>query len=270
MDLRPIGVFDSGVGGLTAVRALRALLPGEDLIYLGDTARVPYGQRDRETLIRYSRQDVRFLRQFDVKAVLIACGTATTAALDTLRAENDLPIFGVVEAACRQAAAATVTGRVGLAATQASVSSGAYGVALRRMAPAAELQSVACPKLVTLVESGRFSQTDPEVMETLRTYLTPLRQAGIDTLILGCTHFPMLREAVRAEMGPEVALVDAGAEAAAALRQALAERGLLAERETGTDRFYVSGCPETFRRIASVFLGKDLCQGPERIDLEQY
>lgn len=269
MDMRPIGVFDSGVGGLTAVQALRRLLPGEDIVYFGDTARMPYGQRERDTLIAYSRQDVRFLRRFDVKAVLIACGTATTAALETLRREEDVPILGVVGPACSRAAAVT-RGRVGMIATRASVRSGVYAAALKQLAPAAELWSEACPKLVTLAESGRFSGEEDEVRDTLQVYLEPLRQQKIDTLILGCTHFSLLRETVGALMGPEVTLVDASGEAAAAFRAALSERGLLAARTQGTARFFVSGSPEPFQQVASLFLGEDLCHGPERIDIEQY
>lgn len=270
MDMRPIGVFDSGLGGLTAVKALRTLLPGEDLIYFGDTARMPYGQRDRETLIEYARQDVRFLRRFDVKAVLIACGTATTAALDTLRRELDVPVMGVVEAACRKASAVTASGSVGMIATRASVRSGVYEETLKRLAPEAILESVACPELVTLAEQGRFRLPDRALEETAEGYLSPLRARGIDTLILGCTHFSLLREAVGTLMGPTVTLVDASAEAAAAFRDLLRERELLAERETGTARFYVSGSPATFRQSAAVFLDEDLRDGPERIDIEQY
>lgn len=270
MDMRPIGVFDSGIGGLTAVKALRTLLPGEDLIYFGDTARMPYGQRDRETLIDYSRQDVRFLRRFDVKAVLIACGTATTAALDTLRQELDLPIMGVVEAACRRAAAVTASGSVGMIATRASVRTGVYEETMKRLAPEAALKSIACPELVTLAEQGRFRLPDRTLEETAAGYLSQLRDREIDTLILGCTHFSLLREALGTLMGPTVTLVDASAEAAAAFRALLGERALLAERTQGTARFYVSGSPDTFRQSASTFLGEDLRDGPERIDIEQY
>lgn len=270
MDQRPIGVFDSGLGGLTAVKALRQLLPGEDLIYLGDTARVPYGQRDRDTLIAYSRQDVRFLRQFDVKAILIACGTATTAALPALRQENDLPILGVVEAACHRAAAATQNGRVGMIATQASVHSGVYETTLRGLLPAVEWLAVPCPDLVTLVEHGRFHREDPAVLTTARAYLAPLGQAGIDTLILGCTHFPLLREVIAEVMGPDVTLIDAGGESAVELSALLREQDLLAVRRQGSARFYVSGPPEDFDTFGAMFLGEPAKLSAERIDIEQY
>ena len=158
MDTRPIGVFDSGLGGLTAVRALRRILPAEDLIYFGDTARVPYGGRSRETLLKYARQDVRFLRSFDIKAILVACGTVSTTSLDTLQAENDLPIVGVVEPTCRRALAVTKTKRVGVIATLASIRSGMYEATLRRMDPAVEVVGRACPLFVPLVENRRYQR----------------------------------------------------------------------------------------------------------------
>ena len=154
MDARPIGVFDSGLGGLTAVKALRQILPEEKLIYFGDTARVPYGGRSKETLLKYARQDVRFLRSFDLKAIVIACGTVSTTSLDTLQAENDLPIVGVVEPTCRRALLMTKNKKVGIIATLASIRSGAYEAALRRLDPAVEIVGKPCPLFVPLVENG--------------------------------------------------------------------------------------------------------------------
>ena len=157
MDNRPIGVFDSGLGGLTAVKALRQILPEEKLIYFGDTARVPYGGRSKETLLKYARQDVRFLRSFDLKAIVIACGTVSTTSLDTLQAENDLPIVGVVEPTCRRALLVTQNKKVGIIATLASIRSGAYEAMLRRLDPAVEIIGKPCPLFVPLVENGRIS-----------------------------------------------------------------------------------------------------------------
>ena len=166
MDARPIGVFDSGLGGLTAVKALRQILPEGKLIYFGDTARVPYGGRSKETLLKYARQDVRFLRSFDLKAIVIACGTVSTTSLDTLQAENDLPIVGVVEPTCRRALLMTKNKKVGIIATLASIRSGAYEAALRRLDPAVEIVGKPCPLFVPLVENGRISRGDV-VIETV-------------------------------------------------------------------------------------------------------
>lgn len=190
MDQRPVGVFDSGVGGLSAVRELRKLLPSENIIYFGDTSRVPYGGRSPEILLKYARQDVHFLRSFDIKAILVACGTVSTTCLPILRRENDLPILGVVEPACRRAVQVTKTRRVGLIATAASVRSGAYEKCIGGLDPAVEVIAKACPLFVPLVENGRYRPGDTVIETVAREYLEPLRQTGIDTLILGCTHYP--------------------------------------------------------------------------------
>ena len=166
MDQRPVGVFDSGVGGLTAVRELRKLLPSENIIYFGDSSRVPYGGRSAEILLKYARQDVHFLRSFDIKAILVACGTVSTTCLPVLRQENDLPILGVVEPACRRAAAVTKNRRVGLIATAASVRSGAYERCIAAIDPAVEVIAKACPLFVPLVENGRYKLGDV-VIETV-------------------------------------------------------------------------------------------------------
>ena len=271
MDMRPIGVFDSGLGGLTAVRSLRQILPEEKLIYFGDTARVPYGGRSRETILKYARQDVRFLRSFDLKAILIACGTVTSTSLDTLQAENDLPIVGVVEPTCRRALAVTRSKRVGIIATLASIRSGAYEATLRRLDPAVEVIGKPCPLFVPLVENGRFRRGDIVIETVAREYLEPLKQTGIDTLILGCTHYPLLTEIVADIMGPEVTLVDSGEESAFELKRMLKANGLRAEESRqGEAEFYVSDRAEDFDQTASVFLREELRHAARRIDIEQY
>lgn len=271
MDRRPIGVFDSGLGGLTAVRSLRRILPGEDLVYFGDTARVPYGGRSPETILKYARQDVRFLRTFDLKAILIACGTVTTTSLPQLRQENDLPIVGVVEPSCRAALAATKNGRIGMIATQASVRSGAYEATLRQMDPEVEVVCKACPLLVPLVENGRVRRGDVVIETVAREYLTPLKNAGVDTLILGCTHYPLLTDVIGDVMGPGVELVSAGEESAFELKRMLKARELRAdERRRGETEFYVSDRVEDFERTASLFLQEDLRHTARRIDIERY
>ncbi len=271
MDNRPIGVFDSGLGGLTAVRVLQRILPEENLIYFGDTARVPYGGRSRETLLKYGRQDVRFLRSADIKAIVIACGTVSTTCLETLQQENDLPVIGVVEPTCRRALTVTRTKKVGVIATLASIRSGAYEATLRRLDPAVQVVGKPCPLFVPLVENGRIRRGDVVIETVAREYLEPLRDTGIDTLILGCTHYPLLTDIVRDIMGPGVTLVDAGEESAFELKRALKEREMRADPDrTGETEFFVSDRVEDFEQIASIFLGEDLRHSARRIDIERY
>ena len=271
MDTRPIGVFDSGLGGLTAVRSLRQILPEEQIIYFGDTARVPYGGRERETILKYARQDVRFLRSFDLKAVVIACGTISTTSLGTLQEENDLPMVGVVEPACRRALAVSEKKRVGVIATLASIRSGAYETVLRRLDPEVTVFSRACPLFVPLAEAGRIRRGDVVIETVAREYLTPLKNAGVDTLILGCTHYPLLTDVIGDVMGPGVELVSAGEESAFELKRMLKARELRAdERRRGETEFYVSDRVEDFERTASLFLQEDLRHTARRIDIERY
>ena len=227
MDNRPVGVFDSGLGGLTAARKIRSILPSEDIIYFGDTSRVPYGGRSREILLKYAWQDVRFLRSFNIKAIVVACGTVSTTCLPQLQAENDLPVLGVVEPACRRAVAVSKTRHVGLIATAASVRSGAYEAALRRLDPEVTVFSRACPLFVPLVENGRYERGDVVIETVAREYLEPIRGSGIDTLILGCTHYPLLMDLIGEIMGPEVTLIDPGEEAAWELMRTLMGINLL-------------------------------------------
>ena len=271
MDTRPIGVFDSGLGGLTAVRVLRRILRQEDLIYFGDTARVPYGGRSRETLLKYARQDLRFLRSFDLKAVLIACGTVSTTSLETLRRENDLPIVGVVEPTCRRALAVTRNRRVGMIATLASVRSGAYQAALRRLDPEVSVFEQPCPLFVPLVENGRFRPGDVVIETVAREYLEPLLDWGCDTLILGCTHYPLLEDVISKICGPGVTLVSAGEESAFELKRLLAGQDRRApEDRKGKAEFYVSDRAEDFEGVASMFLAEDIHHMARRIDIDQY
>lgn len=271
MDTRPIGVFDSGLGGLTAVRTLRRILPEEDLIYFGDTSRVPYGGRSKETILKYARQDVHFLQSFDLKAILIACGTVSTTSLSTLQAENALPLVGVVEPTARRAVAVSQNKKVGMIATLASVRSGAYEAAIAKLDGAVEVISRPCPLFVPLVESGRIARGDVVIETVAREYLEPMQRAGVDTLILGCTHYPLLTDIIGDIMGPKVTLVSAGEESAFALKRALKEQNLRAdEAHLGGAEFTVSDRVEDFERIASLFLGEDLHHSARRIDIDQY
>ena len=270
MDTRPIGVFDSGLGGLTAVRELRQLLPSENIIYFGDTARVPYGGRSAEILLKYARQDVRFLRSHDIKAILVACGTVSTTALPQLRQESDIPILGVVEPACRRAAAVTRNRRVGLIATAASVRSGAYQRILQELDPDVAVTARACPLFVPLVENGRFRRGDVVIETVAREYLEPLRREGLDTLILGCTHYPLLKTMIGEFMGRDVVLIDPAKTAAHRLEQMLAERGLRGDHPTGQAHFFVSDVPDSFAQTADLFLGEYKGGPIDQIAIDKY
>ncbi len=270
MDRRPLGVFDSGLGGLTAVRELRSILPSENIIYFGDTSRVPYGGRSKEILLKYARQDVHFLRSFDIKAILVACGTVSTTALPVLQQENDLPILGVVDPACRRAAAKTRNKRVGLIATAASVHSGAYERTLHAIDPEIRVVGKACPLFVPLVENGRFHRGDIVIETVAREYLEPLKAQGLDTLILGCTHYPLLTEIVQDIMGDDVTLINVGQEAAWELKRTLEQRGMCSDAAQGETTLYASDRPEDFGFLAGQFLQQELQGTVRSVDIDQY
>ena len=259
MDNRPIGVFDSGLGGLTGVKELVRLLPGEDIVYFGDTARVPYGGRSADTIIRYGKVDVQFLLSKGVKAVLCACGTVSSTLPAAVTEALPVPFVGVVQAAAAAAAAASGSGRIGVIATAASIRSGGYEAAVRALRPDSALTARACPLFVPVIENGYVGRRDPIVTALAKEYLAPVRQAGVDTLILGCTHYPLIAGAIADEMGPGVRLIDSGAEGAAALRRLLERQGLLNGRaEGGAVSFYVSDSGENFAEVGGLFLGKDV------------
>ena len=210
MDNRAIGVFDSGLGGLTTVRELRKLLPDERIVYFGDTGRVPYGNRSRETIRNYAMQDIRFLKRHEVKLVIAACGTVSSALTPELSAEAGVPFSGVVVPAAQAACAATVNGRIGVIGTTATVRSGAYGRAIRTINPDARTFGNACPLFVPLVENG-FIQPDNEITaKVAEIYLKPMIDERVDTLILGCTHYPLIYDIIDRALGSRVTLIDAG------------------------------------------------------------
>lgn len=269
MDDRPIGVFDSGLGGLTAVAEIRKILPFENIIYFGDTSRVPYGGRSPEILLKYARQDVGFLRSFDIKAVVVACGTVSTTALPQLKAESDLPILGVVEPACRRAVKMTKSKKVGLIATAASVRSKQYERTIAAIDPTVEVIGAACPLFVPLVENGRYRVGDAVVEQIAEEYLAPLREAGVDTLIMGCTHYPLLTEVVGKIMGEGVELINAGAEAAWELKRTLTAADTLATEREGSYKLYASDITGDFAALAGQFLN-DTVPAVEGVDIDQY
>lgn len=268
MDERPIGVFDSGLGGLTVVRELQRLLPGERILYFGDTGRVPYGSRSRETIEKYARQDCRFLLGQGVKLLIAACGTVSSAAAHVLR-DMPVPAFGVVEPAAAAAVAATRSGRIGIIGTPATVRAGAFQRRLREAVPDGQIFARACPLFVPLVENGWIGRDDEVTRLTARRYLRPLREEGIDTLILGCTHFPLLAPIIADALGDGVTLIDAGREAADACARHLRQTGTAASPDgPGGCSFYVSDLPEDFTRVGAMFLGHEVDGDTQMVDID--
>lgn len=251
MDRRPIGVFDSGLGGLTAVAEIMRTLPNEDIVYFGDTARLPYGTRTKETILRYTKEDMAFLLGFDIKAIIVACGTASSVALPSLEGEYDIPVIGVVKPAASAAAKATKNRKIGIIGTSATIKSRAYEREILAQNPRAEIYTKACPLFVPLVENGRTSPDDIVLSTMVEEYLEDIKRAGVDTLILGCTHYPIIERAIAKYMG-DTTLINPGSEAAKFLSKLLGE-----EKNTdgGEYRFYVSDDREGFLEHASSFLG---------------
>jgi glutamate racemase len=251
---KAIGIFDSGVGGLTVLKEVVRALPQEDTIYLGDTARVPYGTKSPETVIRYSRQIARYLFSRDIKLLVVACNTASAVALSSLQREFSIPIVGVIEPGARAAAQVTKSGKVGVIGTAATVASSAYTKAIKRINPEIEVVTRACPLFVPLAEEG---WVDNEVAQlTARMYLGDLRDQGVDTLVLGCTHYPILKGVIAQVMGPGVTLVDSAEQTALTVAQILSGQGLLRPAdERGNHHYYVTDIPAGFIRVGNRFLG---------------
>jgi glutamate racemase len=251
---KPIGVFDSGIGGLTVVHEIMRQLPNESIVYFGDTARVPYGPKSPETVCRYSREIARFLRQQDVKAIVIACNTATAHALPALREELPVPIVGVVEPGARAAVRASGGGHIGVIGTAGTIRSGAYERAIRALDPDARITARACPLFVPLVEEG---WTDHAVTQQIaREYLRPLIEEEINALVLGCTHYPLLKTMLCRELGGGVQLIDSAAETAAEIGRVLRERGIAASSDADVKhRFVASDDPLQFLQLGQRFLG---------------
>jgi glutamate racemase len=255
MNASPIGIFDSGIGGLTVVRAVYERLPHESTVYFGDTARVPYGPKSPETVTRYSLEILDWLLKQRVKAVVIACNTSTAHALETLQKQSPVPVIGVIEPGARAAAAASTAGPIGVIGTAGTIASNAYARAIQRARPGARVEQKACPLFVPLVEEGWFEHPAAELIA--REYLEPLRQARVDTLVLGCTHYPLLKPLLQRVMGPEVRLIDSGEETAAAVEQALGAASLAAPADaTAVHRFAVSDDEVRFRQVGARFIGE--------------
>ena len=267
----PVGVFDSGVGGLTVAREIMRQIPEERIVYFGDTARVPYGNKSRDTILRYSRQIIRFLRTKEVKAIVIACNTASAYALDTVAAESDIPIIGVINAGARTAVRTTRNGKIGVIGTEGTIGSGIYTRVMKQMKPDIQVTGKPCPLFVPLVEEGLLH--DSVTDEIASRYLSVLKGKYIDTLVLGCTHYPLLRSTLRRLMGEDVVLVNPAYETAIELKQLLEERGL--ERD-GTEplqgekyQFFVSDLAEKFTSFATSILPNEVKE-TRKIDIENY
>lgn len=258
-----IGIFDSGLGGLTAYKELHALLPAGDFVYFGDTGRVPYGSRSREILTRYARQDIRFLLRQGADVILAACGTVSSVVLDDIRSEFSIPLFGVVDASVNAALAATKNEKIGVIGTGATISSGAFAKKIAAANPHAAVTSIACPLFVPLVENGYIGRGCEVTKRVAADYLAPLRDEGIDTLILGCTHFPIIADII-SDLLPGVTLVNSGAAAAAEVAAVCGKTS-----GSGSASFFVSDSPVNFDAVARVFLGGETIRA-QKVDIEAY
>jgi glutamate racemase len=257
MNQSPIGIFDSGIGGLTVARAIFEQLPGESTVYFGDTARVPYGPKSPETVRRYSLEILRWLMEQRVKAVVIACNTSTAHALETLQAESPVPVIGVIEPGAAAAASVGGDGPIGVIGTAGTIASNAYAKAIHRARPDAKVEQRACPLFVPLVEEGWFDHPAADLIA--REYLAPLTAAGVGALVLGCTHYPLLKPLLQRVMGSEVRLIDSGQETARVVASALRERGLEApDGAPASHRFAVSDDEARFRQVGARFIGDRL------------
>jgi glutamate racemase len=254
---RPIGIFDSGIGGLTVLKEIIDKLPGEGTIYLGDTARVPYGVRSPETVTRYSFENTRFLFSKEIKMLVVACNTVSSVSLDAIRKSIEIPVIGVIEPGAKAAVTATRNRKVGVIGTSATIRSGAYTNAIKSRNPSIEVFSLACPLFVPLVEEG---WTEGPVVElTAERYLADLRAKGIDTLVLGCTHYPLLKPVLSKVMGEGVMLIDSAIETAREMRSVLGDSSLIKSTPgTVVREFYVTDSPEKFLDVGERFLGKEI------------
>ena len=273
-DTRPIGVFDSGIGGLTVLSEIWNVLPGESTIYFGDNARAPYGNKSRSTVIRYSLQNMKFLESKDVKMIVIACNTASAYAYDTLKDRSGVPVVEVVTPGAEATVKATKNGKIGIIGTKATISTGVYkqaveSCALKNGIKNIEIYQKTCPLFVPLAEEGWWDNDIARL--TAKEYLTPLKEAGIDTLVMACTHYPLLTKIIAETMGEGITLVNTGAAAAAVVRDMLNKDGKTAEGSGAPKReFYTSDEPLMFENVAAPFLGEGLPSGTGHFSTDRY
>ncbi len=267
----PIGVFDSGIGGLTVVREIMRQTPNEKIIYFGDTARMPYGSKSKDTIVRFSRQIARFLESRQVKAIVVACNTASAYAIEELEGELDIPVIGVVKPGARMAADITRNGKIGIIATAGTIGSGLYTKYIKSLKEDVQIYGKACPLFVPLVEEGLWQ--DPVTVEIARRYLSELIDLDIDTLILGCTHYPLIRSVIGQVMGESVTLVNPAYETAIALKKLLAEKDLLNDTApplgSNPYQFFVSDGAEKFKQFANSIIKYGILSA-KTVNIEEY
>jgi len=273
MDNRYIGVFDSGLGGLTTVKALRELMPYENIIYLGDTSRVPYGSRSRETICKYAAQNAAFLFKQNIKALVVACNTVCSVALDAIETKTDIPVYEVVKTPAAAAALHTKNNKIGIIGTKATIKSGSYTAAIKEINPNVTVYPVSCPLFVPLVEEGWTKPDDEIAVKIVRRYLKELCTSDIDTLILGCTHYPLLSDVIKAVMGESVTLIDSGAQTAGFVATDLKNKSKTAEetkeKKEGITQYFVTDSVENFTKQATKYLNSDISSMVTKIELEQ-
>ena len=267
-DLRPIGVFDSGLGGLTVVRELIKIMPNEDIVYFGDTGRVPYGTRSAETINKYTKQDESFLLSQGVKLIIAACGTVSSVAYKTGEL-LPVPFIEVVSHASKRAVEVTQNGKIGVIGTLATIASSSYKNKIKQMMPNAEVYSNSCPLFVPLVEEGWIDRNDPVTVGTVARYLEPIKAENVDVLIMGCTHYPVLTDIIRDFMGSGVTLVNTGEYTARAALDFMKERSMLNDKTSdGTRKYYVSDRPDSFSKTASILMGNDIKENVEYVNID--
>ncbi len=253
----PIGIFDSGIGGLTVVKHIVDALPNENIVYFGDTARVPYGSKSNDTVIEYAIQDAAFLMEFGVKAIVVACNTASSVAIPDLRKKFNVPVIDMIEPGAKYGLGYTSNNRIGVIGTRATINNNAYSLRINDINSSVEVFEQACPLFVPFAEEGWVDH--PATRAVAAEYLKPLKEAGIDTLILGCTHYPILRKIIQEEVGKEIKLVDSGIAASYSVVKELTELDLLNPSSSpGSHQYFVSDLPTTFSYVASLFLGKEI------------
>ena len=264
----PIGIFDSGIGGLTVVKQLTKLLPNENFIYFGDTARVPYGTRSNRLIKQYAIEDTAFLQQFNIKSLVVACNSVSAVAVDLLQTIVDIPLTGVILPGVEGAIQTTKNSKIGIIGTTATIKSGAYEKRLKEINPDVTVYGQACPMLVHLVEEGWI---DEEITKlTIIKYLGPLLEKSIDTIILGCTHFPVVSDLIQEVVGPEITLIDSGKETAKKVKQILETSGLSRKVSTpGKFEFYVSDIPDKFDEVGTLFLGRPVVKA-NHVDFDNF
>lgn len=268
MDNRPIGVFDSGLGGLTVLKEIMELIPTESVVYFGDNGRAPYGTKSKETVLKYTFQDIRFLLNQDIKMIVIACNTASACSLQTVKNSFDIPVIEVVEPGALTAVRETRNKKVGVIGTSATVSSGVYERAIHRLDGSIQIYSRACPLFVPLAEAGWWE--NDIAYRIAEEYLIPLKNEGIDTLVMGCTHYPLLQETIRSVMGPEVSLVSSAREVAKVVKDVITENNMARDKDIKpVYRYYTSDSVELFESLGNSILDTRI-QAAEKVDIEKY